>query len=141
MENREAIENRIEDLKWRALPLFDKLMMRKWQISDKPFYAGERRKSLKALIRQMNLAIVLFALGSIYIVLSSVSYSPSLSWLFLTALIMSLVVRIELSFRLLCLKEAKFLKKIKQKFSSGKSRNQNSLILPGSTENEMSSPS
>lgn len=121
MENIEAIENRIEDLKWRALPLFDKLIMSKWQISNKPFYAGERRKALKALIRQMNLAIVIFALGSIYIVLSSVNYSSGLSWLFLTALMMSLAVRIELSFRLLCLKEARFLKKIKQKFSSGKS--------------------
>lgn len=120
MENREVIENRIEDLKWRALPLFDKLMIKKWQIREKPFYAEERRKALRALIRQMNLAIILFAIGAIYVVFSSVSYSPGLSWLFFTALIMSLVVRLELSFRLLCLKEARFLKRIKQKFASTK---------------------
>ena len=120
MESKEVLESRIEDLKWRALPLFDKLVTRKWQLKEKPFFSSERRRALKALIRQINLAIIIFALGSLYIAFSNVDYSSGLSWLFFSALIMTLVVRIELSFRLMCLKEAKFLKKIKQKFSRNK---------------------
>ncbi|MGB3464614.1 MAG: hypothetical protein WBA74_05080 [Cyclobacteriaceae bacterium] len=117
MENKDVIESRIEDLKWRALPLFDKLVLRKYQLNEKPFGSGQRRRELKAMIRHINLAIILFAIGSAYIAFSGVNYSSGLSWLFFTALIMTLVVRIELSFRLMCLKEVKLLKKIRMKLS------------------------
>lgn len=121
MENIEVIENRIDDLKWRALPLFDKLMTKKWQLREKPYFSAQRRKELKAMIRYINLAIGIFTLGTAYIAISNVNYSSGLSWLFFSAIIMTLVVRIELSFRLMCLKEAKFLKNIKQKFSKAAS--------------------
>lgn len=115
MENKDVIESRIEHLKWRALPLFDKLIVRKYQLNEKPFGTGQRRKELKAMIRHINLAIVMFAIGCIYITFAGENYSSGLSWLFFSALIMTLVVRLELSFRLMCLKEVKLLKKLRQK--------------------------
>jgi len=108
MENIKVIDERIADLKWRAMPLFDKLM-------TKILHLGDR------LIRQSNLALVIVASGLIYLTVADYNYSSGLMWLFFSSTIMLTVLRIELSFRLMCLKEAKFLKKIKSKLSRNRS--------------------
>jgi len=120
MKNFDQVEHRIDDLKWRALPLYDRLMMTRERMKEKRYCCSERRRELKSMILQSNLAILMFVGILSYIIYYGDQYSEGLYWLFVTSLVLFFAQRIELSFRLMCLKEVKFLKQLKKKFTAFK---------------------
>ncbi len=117
MEDKRVIDNRIIDLNWRALPLYDRLMSKKIALRDCKHCCKDRRRELRSMLRMSNLSLIIFLGCLSFIVLFTADYSQSLCWLFICGIVTLLLQRIEFSYQLMCLKEVKFLKKVKKRIS------------------------
>ena len=116
MEPVEEIDLKISELKWKSLPVFDRLVRDKGTIVGKKFYTKKRIKELRWFVLSCNVLLVAFALFNVYLTFSheiSAGFKV-FGWLVLVSFIAQ---KIELSMRIGYLKEALFLKHLKKELS------------------------
>ncbi|MFT6054452.1 MAG: hypothetical protein ACJAS3_000901 [Roseivirga sp.] len=111
METEKVIEGRIEELKWKSLPPFERLIQKKESVQNTKFNRKARLKELNWYMLSANVLIVLMAVG-MAISLAFQVIGLEIVWFFIFVLAVLLAQRLELSYRLSNLKEVKFLKKL-----------------------------
>lgn len=113
VETVEELENRIDELKWKSLPFFERLVWRKEQIQEKKFYTKKRLKELKWFVLSCNILLAFFAAFNIYLLVAP-NISAGFQGFSLLALAAFVALRLELSMRASFLQEARFLKQLKK---------------------------
>lgn len=114
-ENRtvEEIDNRIDELKWKSLPFFERIVWKKEQVLGQKFYTKRRLKELEWFILSCNILLVLFGIFTIYS-FTNPSISTGFQVFCLLVLTLFFAQKIELGMRISFLKEARFLKQLKK---------------------------
>lgn len=113
METEKVIEGRIEELKWKSLPPFERLVQNKESVQNNKFNTKERLKELNWYLLSSNVLIIMMSLGvAVSVFLQQVGLE--VVWFFVFALALLLAQRLELSYRLSNLNEVKFLKKLRK---------------------------
>lgn len=111
MNTVKEIEERIEDLRWKSLPPFKRIVGNKEEIFKSKFGTKERKKELKWHLLSYNILLGLLAIGMLVSILY-VEMNDEILLFLLLAMAMIFAQRIEMSQRLNNLREAKFLKKL-----------------------------
>ncbi len=113
METEKVIEGRIEELKWKSLPPFERLVQNKENLQNNKFNTKERLKELSWYLLSSNVLIIMMSIGvAVSVFLQQVGLE--VVWFFVFALALLLAQRLELSYRLSNLNEVKFLKKLRK---------------------------
>ena len=113
METEKVIEGRIEELKWKSLPPFDRLVQNKESLQTNKFNTKERLKELNWYLLSSNVLIIMMSIG-VVVSMFLEEVSLELVWFFIFALALLLAQRLELNYRLSNLNEVKFLKKLRK---------------------------
>lgn len=116
METVEELENRIDELKWKSLPFFERLVYKKEQIQGKKFYTKKRIKELKWFVMSCNILLAFFTAFNIYLLINP-NISAGFQGFCLFVLAAFFAQKLELGMRIAYLKEARFLKQLKKELS------------------------
>lgn len=114
METEQEIKQRIEELKWKSLPPFERLIGSKEKLQKEKFGTKARLKELRWYVLSSNIFIILVCL-MVGALLFFFHTDNELLWFFIFVLVAALAQKIELNFRLSYLREVRFLKKILKK--------------------------
>lgn len=113
MGKEQELKERIDELKWKSLPFFERLVWKKEQIHDKKFYTKSRLKELRWFVICCNVLIVILGAFNIWLFfLPDISVElQAFCWVVWMAFIAQ---KLELRMRLTYLKEALYLKHLKK---------------------------
>jgi hypothetical protein len=113
MEKLEKIDARIIDLKWRALPLVERLLINKDEIKELKYREKTRKSELKWYNQSCYTSIIMIALLNIYLLFNQLVSTEFRLFAF-AVLIILLAQKLELWLRFQYLNEVHFLKKIRK---------------------------
>jgi hypothetical protein len=116
MEKLEKIDERIVDLKWRALPLVERLMTNKEKLRETKYQVKNRKSQLKWYNQSCYLSIVMIALLNLYLLFND-AVSTEFKFFTLIVLVILLAQKLELWLRYQYLNEVHFLKRIKKEIN------------------------
>lgn len=111
METVEKIEERIDQLKWKSLSPYQRLVLKRESVLNRKFGSKEKKRELTWYINSNKVLLLILCLTISYVILFVQANNEFLLFLFLATAIF-VAQRIELIQRLSNLNEAKFLKKI-----------------------------
>lgn len=107
----EKIEERIEELKWKSLSPYQRLVLKREKVFENKFGTKERKRELAWYINSNKVLLIILFIIILYVLLFVNANAEFLLFLFLATSIF-VAQRIELIQRLSNLNEAKFLKKL-----------------------------
>ncbi|GHE54308.1 MULTISPECIES: hypothetical protein [Roseivirga] len=119
MKTIEKIEQRIEELRWKSISPYQRIIMNKEKIQTERFHSKEKERELKWYLRSNSVLLLILAIVIVLVsMFRTVTTDFTLFMLFITTLFVA--QRIELQQRLNNLKESRFLKKILQDLNTDK---------------------
>lgn len=117
METVAEIENKMDELKWKALPFFERVVNKKDYVQDKKYYTKKRLQELRWFNLSCNVSLIMFAIFNVYLAFNDM-VSEGMQWFFLFVLVIFVAQKIELMTRYSYLKEVRWLKHIKKEIHS-----------------------
>ncbi|MBO6762350.1 MAG: hypothetical protein JJ909_15440 [Roseivirga sp.] len=109
------IEERINELKWKSLSPYYRLVLKKEDVLSNKFKSKEKKRELTYYIKTNGFLLFLLSTIILYVLFFAEANTEFLLFLFLAVAIF-VAQRIELVQRLSNLNEAKFLKKLLEDF-------------------------
>ncbi|MEQ8240207.1 MAG: hypothetical protein RIA69_13395 [Cyclobacteriaceae bacterium] len=113
MEKLEKIDERIVDLKWRALPLAERLMTSKNKLKETKYQVKSRKSQLRWYNQSCYLSIIIISLLNLYLFFNE-AVSTEFRFFAFSVLVILLAQKLELWLRYQYLNEVHFLKRIKK---------------------------
>lgn len=117
MKTQEKIEERINELKWKSLSPYHRLVLKKDDVLNNKFQSKEKKRELTYYIKSNGFLLFLLSVILLYVLLFVQANTEFLLFLFLAVAIF-VAQRIELIQRLSNLNEVKFLKKLLEDFKN-----------------------
>lgn len=111
MKTVDKIEERIEELKWKSLSPYQRLVLKREKVFENKFGAKEKKRELNWYINSNKILLIILFVIILYVLLFVNANAEFLLFLFLATSVF-VAQRIELIQRLSNLNEAKFLKKL-----------------------------
>ena len=115
MKTQMKIEERINELKWKSLSPYYRLVLKKEDVLSNKFQSKEKKRELTYYIKTNGFLLFLLSTIILYVLFFAEANTEFLLFLFLAVAIF-VAQRIELVQRLSNLNEAKFLKKLLEDF-------------------------
>ena len=115
MKTQMKIEERINELKWKSLSPYYRLVLKKEDVLSNKFKSKEKKRELTYYIKNNGFLLFLLSTIILYVLFFAEANTEFLLFLFLAVAIF-VAQRIELVQRLSNLNEAKFLKKLLEDF-------------------------
>lgn len=115
MKTQMKIEERINELKWKSLSPYYRLVLKKEDVLSNKFKSKEKKRELTYYIKTNGFLLFLLSSIILYVLFFAEANTEFLLFLFLAVAIF-VAQRIELVQRLSNLNEAKFLKKLLEDF-------------------------
>ncbi|MBO6497507.1 MULTISPECIES: hypothetical protein [Roseivirga] len=115
MKTQMKIEERINELKWKSLSPYYRLVLKKEDVLSNKFKSKEKKRELTYYIKTNGFLLFLLSTIILYVLFFAEANTEFLLFLFLAVAIF-VAQRIELVQRLSNLNEAKFLKKLLEDF-------------------------